>query len=609
LAIKQKKRTVLSKISVSSRGQWTYLTDILQDWIIAADIDGVIQYANKAVENATKMSQSDLVGTNVWKKFPEMKKTRFYSRVNQLLKTGKIQQFEHHFKKINRWFNINLYPVRDGVVVHMVDISDQKKLYLENERNTAFLRSVINEMPAGIIVADAKTGKAILFNKEIEKIFRSNLLINYNTKEYNSWVGYKLDGTKYGPEEWPMIRAIKRGEEVDGEIIRIRRGDGTVGYVRSKAAPIKNKKNKIIAGVVIDSDVSKLIEMQKELMASKQEFKALADNSPDVISRFDKNLRHLYINPAIEKISGIPASKFIGKTSFEIGVPNEIAAYWECHLKEVFKTGKTDRMEYYINDRFYQAWLVPEFDNHKKVVSVLSVSRDMTEMKELERKKDEFISMASHELKTPLTSIKVFTEIIRRSPRVKYLPQETSQLKKVHQQINKLEKLISDLLDVSRIQAGKLKLRPKKIKLNKLISEIIEVYELSYKNFEFEFEQFSDPVIFADKDRIGQVINNLIQNAIKYSPNSKKIHIKTRVIKQNAVITIKDFGIGIDKKYFDKIFNRFYRVYDNKESTYPGMGMGLYIASEIIKMHKGRMHVESQKNKGSEFSIYLPLDQ
>ena len=223
--------------------------------------------------------------------------------------------------------------------------------------------------------------------------------------------------------------------------------------------------------------------------------------------------------------------------------------------------------------------------------------------------RDNFISIASHELKTPVTSLKIYADVLYRQCMATKQKQQADYLQKMNKQIDKLTMLIQDLLDVSRLQSGRLSFKYETFPINTMIDEVVDNVQQIADGHTILITKNSKKKITGDRDRIGQVLSNLLTNAIKYSPNSDKIEIATKELKNEIIISVTDYGIGIDKKHQDKVFSRFYRVTDDDENTYPGLGIGLFICNEIIKRHKGRITVQSSKGKGSTFSIRLPYKQ
>jgi len=183
-------------------------------------------------------------------------------------------------------------------------------------------------------------------------------------------------------------------------------------------------------------------------------------------------------------------------------------------------------------------------------------------------------------------------------------PAQESMLQKMDIQINKLTSLIGDLLDVSKSNSGQLYLDIEKIDFNQLIKEVINVMQLTIKTHTIELKLSETKIVEGDKNRLGQVITNLISNAAKYSPQSDKIIITTTTNSDEIKLCVRDFGIGIPLSQQSKLFSRFFRVSKN---TYPGLGLGLYICNEIIKRHSGRMDFKSEEGEGSTFCFYLPI--
>jgi PAS domain S-box-containing protein len=244
-----------------------------------------------------------------------------------------------------------------------------------------------------------------------------------------------------------------------------------------------------------------------------------------------------------------------------------------------------------------------------EVEMVVTITRDITERMSIERRKDEFISMTSHELKTPVTSLKGFTNVLQRRLTKQRDEQGLHYLARMDAQLDKLTDLISELLDISRIQSGKLSLRAEPFDLDALIEETVENVQATTSTHHLHIKGRADTQVLGDKERLGQVFINLLTNAIKYSPRADKVivHLSRDEEGQQTIVSVQDFGIGIDEIHHKKIFERFYQVTDPEEKTYPGLGIGLYISSEIVARHQGRIWVESSKGKGATFSVALPL--
>ena len=213
------------------------------------------------------------------------------------------------------------------------------------------------------------------------------------------------------------------------------------------------------------------------------------------------------------------------------------------------------------------------------------------------------MSTASHELKTPLSSVKGYVQLIGRQ---KKLPETVNQyIVKANESIIKLQHLINNLLDVSKISAGKLKFRTEVINLSDLINSCVEDCKHIYGAFNIKSEIQHGLYVCGNAERLEQVLTNLISNAVKYSPDHKEIIVSGERKNGTVIVSVQDFGRGLTEENQKKVFERFFRV--ETDTFSPGLGIGLYISSEIIKEHNGNIHVVSKLNKGSTFSFSLPL--
>ncbi len=239
------------------------------------------------------------------------------------------------------------------------------------------------------------------------------------------------------------------------------------------------------------------------------------------------------------------------------------------------------------------------------------------QLKELDRMKSQFLSIASHELKTPITAMSGFLQValrrVRRlsggeaaAPVAEGLRTITEQLEVVYRQTGKLARLVDELLDVSRIQTGRIEFRYGDVDLSELANEVATRMQLTTAVHEISVRRDSANVVTADRDHLEQVLNNLVANAIKYSPTGGSIAIDIRPDDGGVRISVTDQGIGIPEKELDAIFGLFYRSPDRSASDAAGMGLGLYISKEIVVRHGGRIWAESGGVKGSTLSVVLP---
>jgi PAS domain S-box-containing protein len=323
-----------------------------------------------------------------------------------------------------------------------------------------------------------------------------------------------------------------------------------------------------------------------------------------IVANEDGTITHQ--NKRLEKILGYKLSKdfIVGKTSISDGINPQ-----ETPISQALLAGKsTNSKQFEIKNKDKTTYVLvnatPVRNRMGKIVAAVSVIDDITREKQLEKRKDDFINIASHELKTPITSMKLYIDLLIKNLG-KNDNQELNALKRIQYQTDKLQMLVGNLLDVSKISNGKIRFNKEEFKLDDLVEDTIEEMKTISTDHEIKLER-SSVKVFADKFRIYQVLTNLLTNAIKFSPNSKQIMVSVGKKNGKAQVSVKDFGIGIGKREQSKIFERLYQVEDG-EKTFPGFGMGLYISRQIINRHEGKIWAESLKGSGSIFYFSLPL--
>jgi PAS domain S-box-containing protein len=392
---------------------------------------------------------------------------------------------------------------------------------------------------------------------------------------------------------------------------RLLRYDGHYRWIADNAVPRYDSRGNFVGFISACMDIDDEKKFSETLQESETRFRLLADFMPQFIWTADPSGRLNYFNQEVYHYSGLTFEQLQNDGWLKIVHPDEREENIR-RLTHSMRTGEDFNMEHRFrrNDGEYRWQLsraLPQRDINGDIQLWVGTSTDIHEMKELEQQKDYFISMASHELKTPITSMKGYVQMLlsvyENSPE-DFL--KTS-LTKVDKQIGTLTSLISDLLDLSKIKAGTLQLSKEHFKLNEMTREVIEEIKLTEPDYLINFEEGEDLLIYADKNRIGQVLINFLNNAIKYSPYSKTINISNHTSADEISVTVEDKGIGINKEDHEKIFQRFYRVARQNEKTYPGFGIGLFISAEIIHRHKGKIGVNSEPGKGSVFYFSIPL--
>lgn len=355
-----------------------------------------------------------------------------------------------------------------------------------------------------------------------------------------------------------------------------------------------------------------LIEKQKD---ERRRLETIIQQLPVGVLITDQNGRLVQRNRQLDNILGVklPVGFHIGIDTLEQEkIDNKSINPSQSPLARALKTKKAVLGKEYIFQRkdgkkiFLQVNSTPIVNSRKKVIAAATIVNDITRRKQLERQKDDFLGIASHELKTPVTSIKAYAQVLKMQFQKRGEKDAVEKLQKLDTQINKLTSLISDLLDVTKMQSGRLEYHPSPFDFNELVEEVVEELKFSLSQHSIITKLGKEVYLTADRERVGQVLVNLITNAIKYSPKAKKIIISTISRRDSIMLSVKDFGVGIPKEKQKKVFKQFFRVSGAKQNTFPGLGLGLYISSEIIKRQGGKIWVESSEGKGSVFSFSLP---
>ena len=382
--------------------------------------------------------------------------------------------------------------------------------------------------------------------------------------------------------------------------------------------PQKNSLGEIVGVADIATDVTKQALLNKKIKKSEREFRKLVNFMPHKISLANAEGETIFYNQNWLDYVGKNLEDFIEEPWTNILHPDEKAEIEEvvagC-LTDGNNLDKEIRLRNRDGDYKWHICRATAVTNDEgEITSWISSSTEIQNLKDEERRNEDFLKLVSHELKTPVTSIKGYVQLL-----LSILPKNNSDadkkliikpyLNRIETQVERLIRLISEMLDMSRIEQNELELKKEQFNLNLHAEEIIEDLTYTNKDIQLELEHNFNCDIVADRDRIGQVLINFVTNAVKYSPNTNRVQIKIHQYNpEMAAVTVKDFGIGIEEKELTQIFKRFYRISGEKADTYAGFGIGLFLSNEIIERHNGKIFVKSEIGKGSEFTFTIPLN-
>ena len=381
-------------------------------------------------------------------------------------------------------------------------------------------------------------------------------------------------------------------------------------YYSFSYRPIRDVNGEIYAILNVAVNVTELVNERLKAQNSVKEYRALAEAMPQIVWTTDKDNQIQYFNENMLKFLNVAKNDITNFDFSKIIHPDDFAT-----LKRVWNKSALDKVFFELEFRFYDAvndrymWFLnratPVLDDDGNIKQWIGTSTNIDEFKTLAAQKDTFLGIASHELKTPLTSLKLYAQVLERMLRKTGDEKNAEFAKKMDVQIIKLTSLIGDLLDVTKINAGKIYLNEVSFDFEKLVLETVEEQQMSTV-FEIEIHSQKVGMVFADRDRVSQVITNFISNAIKYSPNTDKIIVRVERVEENVQFSVQDFGIGMPEDKKDKVFEQYYRVSGDEQTTFPGLGLGLFISSQIVERSHGKIWVNSILGKGSTFCFTLP---
>lgn len=413
-------------------------------------------------------------------------------------------------------------------------------------------------------------------------------------------------------------KALKNQEGFYAEY-RLRRHDGEYRWVANNCMPRFSPDGVFLGFISASIDIDDQKRFREKIQDSELLFKTISSTSPAALWMTDRNKSTIFVNDTwLKWTSGVFDDQLnIGWVS---ALHPEDREKVVNQFIEAFDEGKYFSTEFRLLSADGSVrWCLtegrPYHDINGAFAGYAGSVTDITEIKKLEQRKDDFIKMASHELKTPITSINGYVQLlmnIHNETESGKLQMAASTVKSslgtIAKQVSKLSRLVSELLDLSKIDSGKLELHCTEFDFGELVEETVHDSRFTATRHAIILENNFKGKVFGDKDRIGQVLTNVLNNGIKYSPHGSQVEVHVEGDESSVAIRVKDYGIGIDKKEHKRIFERFYRVEGKLEQTYPGFGIGLFIADEIIRRHHGSIHVKSEKEKGSVFTIHLPLD-
>ena len=400
----------------------------------------------------------------------------------------------------------------------------------------------------------------------------------------------------------------------------MRRSDGARRYIQAVETVRTNSAGETEWMVGTNLDVTDARAAQMLLHSRERELQSLADNTPDMLTRLNRQYRHLFVNTAVQRATGLSVGEMVGKTHRELGMPLQLCELWESAMQSVFDTGRVKVIDFVYagvaGAREYSTRFVPELDVRGSMESVLGVTTDITDRMHLEqslregdRRKDEFLATLAHELRNPLAPIQNAVEILKLSQGGESAANMPIEI--MNRQVNQMVRLIDDLLDVSRITNGKLLLRRERVALAVILDAAVEATAtlMRQRKHDLTVVPVADTIhLDGDPTRLVQIFTNLLTNAAKYTETSGKITVMSVRDGSDVVVSVSDSGVGIPSHMMRQIFEMFSQVDRTLEKTTGGLGIGLALVKGLVEMHGGLIEARSDgQGQGSEFLVRLPV--
>ncbi len=582
--------------------------------------DHIIELANtNMMEKIWRKKESDVIGKKALDVFPELSNQKYPQLLKEVYTSGKVHrenesvayvEGDDGLKKFYLDFEYApLYGIDrsiNGILITVNDVTEKVEARHRVENAEERLRLATEATELATWELDLKT-RNIIYSPRLPEIFGHDRTYIFTHAQMRAQI-HPDDIHEIVEKAFDL--AMQTGMyKYEARVVK---PDNEVSWINTQGKVFygeNNEPEKIIGTL---RDVTEAKYHEKVLLESEQKFRLLANSMPQQVWTADTEGNLNYFNESVFSFSGLTPEQIYRDGWLEIVHPDDREENLKRWVHSI-TTGEDFLFEHRFrrHDGQYRWQLsraIPHRDAEGSIQMWVGSSTDIQELKEQEQQKDFFISMASHELKTPITSIKGYIQLLQITHANSGDDILTKSLKSVDKLVERLTSLISDLLDLSKIKSGKLFLVKESFAINDLVEEVTDEIRHINPEYSIAIAEQTKSAVFADRERIGQVLINLLTNAVKYSPEAMEIKVKSYEQDNRVIVSVEDSGIGINKKDQEKIFERFYRVEGKNEKTFPGFGIGLFISMEIIRRHDGDIGVVSEPGKGSVFYFSLPAE-
>lgn len=579
-------------------------------WIMHSD--GSAAYANQRWCDYTGKTLEQIRGEG-WLQFIHPDDRLSIQQAWQIaVETGTPYEVVHRIQQGNtgdyRWFLARSIPYRDkqGAILYWVgtctDIEEQKRAEQQLKESRENFRVLAETVPQ-LVWTTRPDGRLDYCNQRYCDLTQADFeqLRDYGWRQY------------LHPEDAERALTLRQQSLATGELFeneqRLR--DGQTGEYRwflARALPVRDEASQILKWFGTCTDIEEQKRIEQALRQSQERVSALMNSNIIGINVIEGE-QMVDANDTFLRMTGYTREDLrAGRLNvIELTAPEDRDRTRQAHHElAIWQTLTPYEKEYICQDGSRLPVLAGGVLLQHHPFQAIGFLLDNSARKELEQRKDTFISMASHELRNPLTALKLQTTLLHRQLSRQDSVDKAPALASMETQIHKITRLVEELLDVSKIRAGKLEYVWGPVDLDAMLREIAETMQQTHPGHTIMVRGAAQVSLLGDRDRLGQVLTNLLSNAIKYSPDSPTIEMDLSTSPETVTIQVRDHGLGIPREQRDKIFDRFYRATNPRQKTISGLGMGLYIVAEIVKQHGGTITVDSTIGGGSTFTVTLP---
>ncbi len=636
------------------------ILESISDAFVAIDANWCYTYVNQKAAEIVGKKAKDLIGKNIWQESPDLLSHNSYNDYLQALNEQSFIQVEKFYPSSQRWFQKRIYPSVGGISIFLKEITKEKQTEIALQESEERLRLALEAAQIG-------TWDWNIFTNHLKWSSRQEQLFGITPGTFTS--SYEAFLTYVHPEDREAVhQAVIGAKDNKSEYYveyRVVWSDASIHWIGAKGeciyddegtalrmlgtclditqrkqaeAALQQAKAELEIKVaertaelsqanthlhrlinILTATINQQTKIEAQLREADRRWRSLLENVQLLVIGLDKTGKVEYVNPFFLELSGYTQEEILGKE----WIANFIPQYQQDNIQKIFvETLEQELHSHYQNEIITKsreerviAWNNTILqDSQGAIVGTMSIGEDITQRYTLEKIKNEFISVVSHELRTPMTSIQGGLSLLKtglvkldsdKGKRIIQIVSESSE---------RLVRLVNDILDLERLQSGKITLNKQQVNVVDLLTEATELMQIMANNAGINLLALPQNInLTVDKDRIIQVLTNLLSNAIKFSHQGSTVSISVEEIKgkdsqtSDVLLKVQDQGRGIPDNKLESIFERFHQVDASDSRKQGGTGLGLAICRSIVEQHNGQIWVESKIGSGSIFYLKLPL--